>query len=786
MAKRIEQLKLDAFRGATCLVDIEFDSKMPVTMIFGENSTGKSTIVDAIDFVCNGQIGSLEHRKLGKGHRKSTYIPSLGRYADEVRVELLYDGKTWTATHSKSGAVLCETPNRPRALIIRRAELLKFVDADPAERYEQLANFISVPGVEKAEQALRNKVKSAQSNVDEAARAVAQAEDALKTYWEAEGKPGKDALSWAREEAGKEAAELAASKAECDRIIKELQDLSVKAEVVTAVETKVSQTLESLKQASENLTTAEARLSEGSGVLLDVLNEARKYFANMPQAEVCPVCERGDIDVGVLSARLAERIKELNKLDSLKQLARQAKGKSDSASDALDDAQRQLANAAKRLAETLKKSGIREVTGLLLNWGDYPALFDDKVELADDNLLEQARALRKATNTLESTILDRRDAEQKIVNILSAVKQHVGTIDEKTANLNEWNELNNRFNAALQLVERERKAFVDDVLEMISKEVNELYQRVHPGELIGQLRMYLDPNQKGSLKFEGRFESEGRIQPQAYYSESHLDTLGVCIFLGLARHYAKEDTIVVLDDVFTSVDQPHLDRIISMIHDEGERFNHVILTTHYRPWRDRYRYYRGPALKIQTIDLLNWSINRGIRHTRTKLSIEDVKDWLDQEPLERQIVASKAGILLEALLDYVTLLYECRLPRRAGTSYTLGDLISGIDSKLLKALKVTKISADKDGNPVSDDIELKPLIDNVGSFAWVRNQVGCHFNLEGMEIADADVKSFGVRAAELAEALVCAECGELPKTSKNGIDRQCRCGKRRLQPLETP
>jgi hypothetical protein len=52
MVSRIERLKVCAFRGATTELVIEFDPEKPVTMIFGENGTGKSTIVDAIGFVC--------------------------------------------------------------------------------------------------------------------------------------------------------------------------------------------------------------------------------------------------------------------------------------------------------------------------------------------------------------------------------------------------------------------------------------------------------------------------------------------------------------------------------------------------------------------------------------------------------------------------------------------------------------------------------------------------------------------------------------------------------------
>jgi len=50
MKMPLQQLTIGGFRGATQLVEIKFEDK-PVVMIFGENGTGKTTIVDAIDFV---------------------------------------------------------------------------------------------------------------------------------------------------------------------------------------------------------------------------------------------------------------------------------------------------------------------------------------------------------------------------------------------------------------------------------------------------------------------------------------------------------------------------------------------------------------------------------------------------------------------------------------------------------------------------------------------------------------------------------------------------------------
>ncbi len=69
--------------------------------------------------------------------------------------------------------------------------------------------------------------------------------------------------------------------------------------------------------------------------------------------------------------------------------------------------------------------------------------------------------------------------------------------------------------------------------------------------------------------------------PGAYYSEAHLDTLGLCVYLALAKQAGTQDRIVVLDDVLTSVDEAHLGRIIELIDEEADGLGHLIITTHF-------------------------------------------------------------------------------------------------------------------------------------------------------------------------------------------------------------
>jgi hypothetical protein len=85
---------------------------------------------------------------------------------------------------------------------------------------------------------------------------------------------------------------------------------------------------------------------------------------------------------------------------------------------------------------------------------------------------------------------------------------------------------------ALEIVEAERKDFTDAVLSKIAEQVGVLYEAVHPGEGLSKISLQLDPKKRASLEIGASFCGQN-TRPQAYFSDSHLDTLGLCVFLAL-------------------------------------------------------------------------------------------------------------------------------------------------------------------------------------------------------------------------------------------------------------
>ncbi len=89
MTRTIENILIENFKGATIPIPFEFDASKKIVVIFGESGTGKSTIVDAIDFVCNQCFGCLDQNSVGS--KKHELIASLNVNSDKIKVVLKGD-----------------------------------------------------------------------------------------------------------------------------------------------------------------------------------------------------------------------------------------------------------------------------------------------------------------------------------------------------------------------------------------------------------------------------------------------------------------------------------------------------------------------------------------------------------------------------------------------------------------------------------------------------------------------------------------------------------------------
>jgi hypothetical protein len=767
-ATGLKQLTIEHLRGSVAAFALPFEKGKKLTIVYGENGTGKSTICDALEFLSKGKVGSLENRGLGKTNK---YWHSVGKKPADVAVTLeTSDGSSCRATIVKSDVVASPAAARPRVEVLRRSQILALVEAKPGDRYAAISRFIDVTGVETSEAALRELIRDLTRNREVAVARVGENQDSIHQFWESAGKPSQSSLAWAVTESvsdpnssDAEVTALSALQAAYAR----LGDYPVRLKVANqAVITAQAAAAAAQVKAQECVQTIAADARE----VMSVLESARAYLHKHPSPALCPLCESAEKVQG-LDQRITARLASFSSLQS-------AQTQTKTTGDGVRRAEQQLETLrenAKKHAEDFEqaRAGFGWSADITMPATPAPQEID-----AFETWLAASAHLPGDWKKAETV---RQDKKQ----FLGALKRALKTFTENVQAQKEIDALLPNLNRALEIVEEERRLFSDNILVKIAGEVGRIYELVHPGEGLNKISLELDPDKRASLEIGASFCGESSAPPQAYFSESHLDTLGLCVFLALATLDGPDNTVLVLDDVLASVDEPHVQRLIEMLYAEAIKFRHCLITTHYRPWKQKLRWGWLKNGQCQFIELAKWTDSQGLTLIRSIPDIDRLRLLLAEAPPDPQLVCAKAGVVLEAVLDFITQLYECSVPRRSGGLYTLGDLLPSIDKKLRNALTAEVMTKDASGSISYQSVKLTPILEELMRIAQARNVFGCHFNTLSFELLDSDAVGFGQKVLDLVEAVACPDAG-WPKNDKSGKYWANSGETRRLHPLQQP
>ena len=215
----------------------------------------------------------------------------------------------------------------------------------------------------------------------------------------------------------------------------------------------------------------------------------------------------------------------------------------------------------------------------------------------------------------------------------------------------------NALEAGIRSEIRERS---EAVIAEISADIGDMWKALHPGELIENVRLYL-PDEDKAIDIALQFHGKDQDSPRLTLSEGYRNSLGLCIFLALAKREAGNDRPLILDDVVVSLDRNHRGMIVDLLKSQfADR--QVIIFTHDRDWYAELRHQLGgkqwdfkALLPYETPEL-------GIRWSERTTSFDDARANLKDRPdsagndarkimdIELALIAEKLQVRLLSLL----------------------------------------------------------------------------------------------------------------------------------------
>lgn len=779
------KLTIEAFRGVNEEFSIAFDLKSHLSIIYGENGSGKTTISDALEFLFNGTAGSLEEKSLdGKGK-----IPALAhaqRSKKDLRVQWEDGGETVVARIGTTKRQIDGTPTG-KLHTLSRKNITKLIEETPTKRFERIQEFVNVPALDREEGELRNLVAQQKQLQENQVRSAQQVETDLEQLHQ---RTTQDQSSPPKREDW-----IESILSESDETIKEhLEIFENLHHEITRLRndfvplknafTDLDKSQEELSATQKELVRLVAESTDDFADALDTLEQAKLLF-DRSSRDACPIC-----DTVLTHKELAEKVSA--KLMRLKTLSAQ--------STKIKEADAAFRKAVSAL-ETLQQGFYGIIQKLRLahqaateeeTWNMPPLVVSllkptEARHLTAEwyhSLVAEASNLKPLGEYVEAqrTQLQRR---QEIQNQLRAILARKKDTRKEHA---EIGRMIDKADGIARILRDHRIKHANETLASISEDFAKLYHTIHPGEEIDNIRLYLHPTQKNAARFDGTLFGNEEMTPVACLSESHLDTLGLCLFLALQKKENPKNTIVYLDDAIASVDEAHMERLYALLLAEAKHFRHVIITSHYQPLRFKFRWGLLTQAKVNFIELGKWTLKRGIILAKGPNSeIKFLRKYLGDGD-DAATIAAKSGLVLERVFDFLTGIYQCRLPRNPGAEqrWTLDHYKTGMQAEktLLPALRCDHLDGDRS---IASTHALGPLLDDVFRLLQFRNAIGCHYKeLTSYFNEIGEAVKLGEATLALVDAL-CDEHDELPDNQKDGVSWTNRgVVSRRLYPLVKP
>jgi len=773
------KLTIEAFRGVNEEFSIAFDPKSHLSIIYGENGSGKTTISDALEFLFNETAGSLEEKSLDGKSR----IPALvhaKRQKKDLRVDWEDGG---TIVKARIGTTKPQVVGTPIGKLhtLSRKNITKLIDETPTKRFERIQEFVNVPDLDREEGELRIFITQQKQLQESQVRSAQQVEADLDQLFQRatqDESPPPMREAWIKSILS-ESAETTKEHLEIfENLHHEVTRLRTDFAALKNAYTDRDKRQEELTNAQKELARLVAESTDDFADALDTLEQAKLLF-DRSSRDACPIC-----DTVLTHKELAEKVS--GKLIRLKTLSAQstkikeadaAFRKTVSALETLQQGFYDIIRKLKLAHEAASEEGSWKVPPLvesLLQPIEAAHLTAEWFQtLAGE--ASKLTPLREFVEAQKTQLQRRQEIQSQLRAILARKKD---TRKEHA----EIGRMIDKADGIARILRDHRIKHANDTLSAISEDFAKLYYTIHPGEEIENIRLYLHPTQKNAARFDGTLFGNEEMTPVACLSESHLDTLGLCLFLALQKKENPKNTIVYLDDAIASVDEAHMERLYKLLLSEAKHFRHVIITSHYQPLRFKFRWGLISQANVNFIELGSWTLDRGIILAKGPNSeIKFLRKYVT-EAEDAATIAAKSGLVLERIFDFLTGIYQCRLPRNPGAEqrWTLDHYKAGLQTEgLVPLLRYEHL--DENGEVIISD-QLETLLKDVFSRLQFRNAIGCHYKeLAGYFDEIGEAIKLGQATLALVDAL-CDHRDDLP-------ERKCdsfwtNSGKtRRLYPL---
>lgn len=808
---RVESIRISEFRG---IRNLTLDFKCKSFGICGPNGTGKSGVIDALEFGLTGNVSRLS----GEGSGEVT----LKLHGPHVDMRNAPDKASVVLNVSllnlKKSAIIernLKNPNHPKItpsdpeilkalrevqvhpeIVLSRRELIRYVLATPGNRAREVEALLQLNQVEKVRTALQKIANNCDRQLPLLTTGVTQARENLLRALGITELTKEQVLETVNSQ--RKILHLPA--------LKELSETTFFKDGMSTLGSKPPQNIPKTQALADILATHEA-INEITGektamciaeATADLVPLAKDFAAieslqrvnfyqigmDLTKEGLCPFCDT-PWDLEELKRHVQTKIEHFEEVEKKITVA-----KTKTAPLVVT-----IQKVKSSIESLIKYFGLAKPPVVCEEACKYLGICETRIErlTAISPMLETITVLTNLP-IVPQTVLEEMNKIERVVNDLPEPTKEDSARDCLTLGQERLDVFHNAQRVkkiAVAQAEKARKVYdiyvatCDKVLtgiyEAVEKDFATFYGFVNR-EDEDEFKAQLIPSM-GKLGFNVDFYGRGFFPPGAYHSEGHQDGMGLCLYLALMKYLQGDGfTFAVLDDVLMSVDAGHRREVCTLLkkHFPNTQF---IMTTHDPIWL-RHMRTEGLTIGRSVVQFRNWSVDQGPIRWDDRDVWEEIDDHLQKNDVRA------ASSLLRHYLEYTSweLCHRLRAPVefRGDAQYQLGELLPAGIKQMRKLYALAKEAA----NSWNKKEELALLTTQESSFVnlaetskaeqWQVN-AAIHFN-SWENLCKEDFEPLVKAFKNLLDGFTCSEpgCGEYFRVSpEREIPEcfRCECGK---------
>jgi hypothetical protein len=782
-------------------------------LVYGPNGTGKSAIVDAIDFLFTGRITRL----IGKG----TKDISLKKHGPHIDVKKGEDAVVKAIIEvpgfdepieierkiSAPNNLISICPEDKKSLfeevlaivkrghyVLSRREILKFVAAEPSARADEVQAVLNLEAVEEIRKSLvrikteaEREHQGAQVQIGTVKSAITTAlsldnfseETVLKRVNDLRfmlgGQP-LTTLTHGNLQKNLNPPSLRESKTiiNIDFLSKNIEEvkriITKQGEIIYHTEERLRKILRKLKE------DAKLRRNLASKKLIEL------GLSLIDENGNCPLCLK-DWKPGDLKSFLEQRLLKAEEASKIETEIRQLSTEINSEISILRDNLDKIKNSCLILKQDDILGRIQGWIDILKKWAED--LGDPLEKYETDEIVPESIKWLHVYSNYESdleTIKEMAIAaapelspEQKSWDILTRVDSELKRYFEAKESKEISEIFSNRATAALNEYEKSKDKILTSLYDSVKNDFVTYYKELHGTDEDG-FDAKIEPSGAG-LDFGVEFYGRGYHPPIALHSEGHQDSMGLCLYLALSKRLSQGIVaLTVLDDVVMSIDSEHRRNLCRLLKDHFPD-RQFFLTTHDRTWA-RQLHTDGVVGKKNMVEFKSWSVDSG----PSCVEEEDFWDKI-QTDINNNDIPSAAARLRRNSEYFFERACDSLLGKvlyKGDGRWELGDYLPGAIEALRRHLKQAKATA-KSWEKEKDLQEIEEL-ESVANEVIKRSQVeqwgineSVHYSRWG-EFSKNDFEPIVEAFKDLHDLFKCSKCqGQLFVTLKNKEPQDIRC-----------